>query len=285
MSIVDQRGALESASDAAAFRTEPSTTLSSTEPSTSGATHTEPAAVGIDLGSGYTRIWASGRPLVQLPSLNDSLSNPRPLMRRGRIVDSTGLRALLARILSRYQRPLPAGAVVVACRPVLSKAADDEAMRELLSTVFDPSRLLVTPTIRAAAIGAGAAPGPLLIADIGAQLIEVALLADGGLIAARQANIGIRDLTGPTADDIIVHTVTDLVQDLRRDTHARDVDRAAVHRGLVLVGGGAIAPELVARTTAALRLPVRSARRPRIAAVHGAGLSALAAIRRGPHRR
>ncbi|MEQ4305287.1 rod shape-determining protein [Plantactinospora sp. B6F1] len=273
MSIVDQHGALASASASGTQRT-------AGEP-----TGTEPAAVGIDLGSGYARIWASGRPLVQLPSLNDSLSNPKPLVQRGRIADANGLRRLLDRILSRYHQPLPSGAVMVACRPVLSKASDDEAMRELLTTVFQPSRLMLTPTIRAAAIGAGAAPGPLLIADVGAQLIEVAMLADGGLITARQATIGVRDLIGPTAADVVVHTVTDLVQDLRRDGRARDVDRAAAHRGLVLVGGGANTPELAARATAVLRLPVRSARRPRVAAVHGAGLSALAAIRRRPRRR
>ncbi|MDG4787802.1 rod shape-determining protein [Micromonospora sp. WMMD1102] len=241
---------------------------------------TEPTAVGIDLGSAYIRVWASGRPLVQLPSLDDSLSNPRPLVRCGRIVDERGLRTLLARILSHYRHPLPAGAVLVACRPVRSTPDDERALRDLLGTVFAPSRLLVTPTIRAAAIGAGAAPGPLLVADVGAQLVEVALLADGGLVAARQANVGIRDLVGPTAVDVVVHTVTELVQDLRREGRARDAERAALHRGLLLVGGGADAPELAARTTGVLRLPVRSARRPRVAAVHGAGLSALAAIRR-----
>jgi rod shape-determining protein MreB len=269
MRIVDEHGALQAASAAAAFRAEAPV-----------AESTCPAAVGIDLGSGYTRIWASGRPLVQLRSLNDSLSNPRPLMQRGRIADPTGLQALLARILARYQHPLPAGAVVVACRPVLNTPDDDNRMRDLLSTVFDPSRLLLTSTVRAAAIGAGAAPGPVLIADVGAQLTEVALLASGGLIAARRADVGIRDLIGRTAVDVVVHALAELVQDLRRERQPHDVYSAAAHRGLTLVGGGASAPELVARTAGALRLPVRSARHPRIAAVHGAGLSALAAIRR-----
>ena len=38
------------------------------------AAGTEPAAVGVDLGSGYTRIWASGRPTLHVPTVSDSLT-------------------------------------------------------------------------------------------------------------------------------------------------------------------------------------------------------------------
>lgn len=270
MGVVEQSGAVRPAPATAAFRT----ALPSSAPSA------EPAAVGIDLGSGYLRIWASGRPLVQLPSLSDSLSAPRPLMWRGRVSDAAGLRALLARIRRGYRHPLPDGAVVVACRPVLSTPAEDEALREVLGAAFHPSRLLLTATVRAAAIGAGVAPGPLLVADVGARLTEVALLADGCLAASRRADVGTRDLVAPSAVDGLAETIAQLVASLRREPRLRHVLDSAAQRGLTLVGGGAPAVELAARATGRLPLPVRSARRPRLAAVHGAGLSALAAIRR-----
>lgn len=242
---------------------------------------TEPAAVGIDLGSGHTRIWASGRPLVQSPTISDSLTNPKRLMRRGRITDTAALQDLLVRLIERYGRPLPTGATIVACRPVLSTPNDDHTVRQLLTETFNPSHLLFTSTVRAAAIGAGAAPGPVLVADVGAQLSEVAFLANGALLAARRATIGLDDLIGTTAVGTLARTLADLIEDLRRDPRCRAAGVAA-RRGLLLVGGGATLPELAARTARALKVPVRPIKRPRVAATHGAGLAALAALRRAP---
>jgi hypothetical protein len=54
---------------------------------------------------------------------------------------------------------------------------------------------------------------------------------------------------------------------------------AALPRGLVLVGDGATRPQLTARLTEALPVSVRSAARSRTAALHGAGMAALAARR------
>jgi rod shape-determining protein MreB and related proteins len=73
--------------------------------------------------------------------------------------------------------------------------------------------------------------------------------------------------------------VAALVRDLRVNPPGADVAPAAA-RGLVLVGGGATQPGLAARLASATRLAVRTATRPRTAAVHGAGLAALAALRR-----
>jgi rod shape-determining protein MreB len=241
---------------------------------------TGPAAVGVDLGSGYLKVWASGRPLLHVRAINDSLTNPARLVRRGRIADDVGLRAVLSRLLARYHWPLPAGPVVVVSRPVLSPPDDDAATRRLLTDILDPSRLLFIDSVRAAAIGAGAAPGPQLVADIGAGLVEVAVLADGRVVGARRAETGLDDLIDPTAPGPVLHAVADLFTDLRRDPGSRQLAATALGRGVVLVGGGATRPHLPARLSATLGLAVRASATPLVTSVRGAGLAALAALRR-----
>jgi rod shape-determining protein MreB and related proteins len=236
----------------------------------------EPAALGVDLGSAHTRIWASGRALLQASTVGGSLTHPTRPVQRGRITDPAALEAALQVLLRRFRRPVPAGATIVACHPVLADPDDQAALRDLLSNVFDRARVLPIATVRAAAIGSGAAPGPLLVADVGAQLTEVAVLADGTVRAARRADIGIRDLIGPRHLDPIIDTIAEFVGDLRREDLA-----APTAGGLLLVGGGAAQPTLAARTAAKLDMPVRVATKPQLAAVHGAGLAALATLRRG----
>ncbi len=249
-------------------------------PSGDPGTGAEPAAIGIDLGSGYIKIWASGRPLLHVPTIGGSLASPSRPIKRGRISDYEGLEAVLAGLAGRYHRPLPTGAVVVAARPVLADPGEETDIRRLLTDVFAPSRVLFIDTVRAAAIGAGAAPGPVIIADVGKDLTEVAVLAQGGVVGARRADIGLRDLIEPSASWPLVRTVADLFADLRRDRHSRQASATALGRGLVLVGGGATQPELAARIAGTLGLPVRPSATPLVAAVRGAGLAALAALRR-----
>jgi rod shape-determining protein MreB len=249
-------------------------------PASIDAATVEPAVVAVDLGSGYTRIWAAGRPTLSIPTISGSLTNPTRLVRCGRITDTAGYEHLLTRLLRRFHRPLPAGAVVVACRPVLATVDDEDVARRLLTAVFAPSRLLFIDTVRAAAIGAGATPGVLLVADVGAQLTEVTVLTGDRVLAARRADVGVSDLIRPTEPDPIVHTIVELVGDLRCDPRCRDLARAVTRRGLLLVGGAAARPELAAGTAGALGMAVRPAARPRAAALRGAGLAALAALRR-----
>jgi rod shape-determining protein MreB len=241
---------------------------------------TEPAAVGLDLGSAYTRIWVSGRPMLHVPTISESLTNPVSLIRRGRIADGSGLQALLERLVRRYPRPVPAGAVLVACRPVLADADDDLAVRRLLADVFDPSRVLFIDTVRAAAVGAGAGPGVQMVVDVGAQLTEVAILAGAGVTAARRAELGANDFIRPATPEVLVGTIVRLVGELRRDPGSRALASTAVSGGLLLVGGGASRPGLAAALAGALQTAVRSAARPRVTAVHGAGLAALSVLRR-----
>jgi rod shape-determining protein MreB len=82
---------------------------------------------------------------------------------------------------------------MVACRPVLAAPVDQDAIRRVVTAVFAPSRVLLIDTVRAAAIGSGAATGVLLVVDFGSQLTEVAVLLDGRVAAARRADMGTND--------------------------------------------------------------------------------------------
>jgi rod shape-determining protein MreB len=118
------------------------------------------------------------------------------------------------------------------------------------------------------------------VADVGAQLTEVAVLVGGSVAAARRADVGTSDLIAPSALDPLVRAVAELLDDLRGDPACRDVISPALRRGVLLVGGGAAQPGLAACVAAALRLAVRPAAEPRLAAVRGAALAALSTLRR-----
>ena len=119
----------------------------------------EPAAVAVDLGSGQARLWAVGEGIRVAPSAGEALSRPTPLVRRGRIVDAAGCVSVLTRLLHTFPQPLPVGPVVVACQPVLAVSAEQDVIRRVVTAVFAPSRMLLIDTVRAAAIGTGAATG------------------------------------------------------------------------------------------------------------------------------
>ncbi|GLZ02045.1 rod shape-determining protein [Actinoplanes sp. NBRC 103695] len=236
-----------------------------------------PAAVAVDLGSSTVGVWASHRGTINAPC-GDAFTASRPLLRRGRIVDPAGCVTLLSQLIRRYSEPVPAGGVVAACRPVLAGDRDQAVMRVVLEEVFAPTRLVFIDTVRAAAIGSGAAAGSLLVADIGTQLTEVALLEHGRVIAARRAELGTRDLTRGANLDLICGIVAQHLDELRGAATAAEIG-PAIARGVLLVGDGAVHPGLCTTLSAVLRLPVHRAASPRTAAVNGAGLAAMSLLR------
>ncbi|WP_433359579.1 cell shape-determining protein MreB [Actinoplanes sp. CA-142083] len=230
-----------------------------------------PTALAVDLGSGAVGVWAARRGTVSGPC-GEELASAGTLVRRGRVVDTEGCAEVLRRLVRRYPDPVPAGGVVAVCRPVLAGAPDQAAMRRVLDEVFQPSRVVFIDTVRAAAIGSGAAAGTLLVADLGAQLTELALLDRGRVVTARRADIGTRDLARGATVDLLAGTVARQFEDLR----APD---SAVRRGMLLVGDGATHPELPAALSAALRVRVHRAASPHTAALNGAGLAAMSLLR------
>ncbi|MFI7426618.1 rod shape-determining protein [Micromonospora sp. NPDC049836] len=235
-----------------------------------------PEPVAVDLGSAQLRIWLGPHGTLSVP-VGQGLRTP--VVRRGRIVDGPACTTELRRLLQDHRIPLPVGSFVVACRPVLATPADQEATRRVLNAVLAPARLLFVDSVRAGAIGAGAAAGTLLLADIGAQLTEVALLEHGRVVAARRAEVGTRDLNHAVTAGMLADTATRLIRELRQAPALRQPVRAALARGVVVIGDGATRPDLTARLVATLGATVHRAAAPRTAALTGAGMAAVAATR------
>jgi rod shape-determining protein MreB len=238
-----------------------------------------PTAVAVDLGSGTAQIWAVGYGAHATPTAGEALSQPGTLVRRGRIVDDAGCASTLAELLQTYPGSVPAGPIVIACRPVLATPADRATIRGVVTEVLAPARMLFIATVRAAAIGCGAATGVLLIVDVGAHLTEIAILVDGRVAAARRADLGTHDLASGATPGRLADIITRFVADLRREPQMRRLAAAALARGVVVVGDGATMPALTTRLAANLRVTVRTPAAPRSAALSGAGLAAMAACR------
>ncbi|MEV4701716.1 cell shape-determining protein MreB [Actinoplanes sp. NPDC049316] len=232
-----------------------------------------PTALAVDLGSRSAGVWASQRGTVSGPC-----GDADAPVRRGRVVDVDGCVTLLTGLVRRYPEPVPPGGVVVACRPVLAAPADEQAARRVLDAVFAPARVVFVDTVRAAAIGSGAAAGSLLVVDAGAELTEVALLLDGRVTAARRTDIGTRDLTRGATTGLLADTVVRHLDELRAGPERPEV-LSALARGPLLVGDGALQPDLAPALSRALRGPVHRAAAPRTAALTGAGLAAMSLLR------
>ncbi|MFH8584341.1 rod shape-determining protein [Streptomyces celluloflavus] len=236
--------------------------------------------IALDMGSARTRAWLPGRGMVcDVPTVTFPGAGAYPV-RRGSVVDVAGSARMLERLLGRCLPYVARRPLVVLTTPVLT--GDDQragALRAL--EILRPHRVLTIDSVRAAALGAGADPAePLLVADIGAQLTEVALLADGTVRHARRADRGTLDLDGALTTDAFVRTVVGMVLELLRAdaaTRVRAVD--ALARGLLLTGGGAIRPELGYALARLLRAPVRPVPAPHTAAVRGAATALLSAGR------
>jgi rod shape-determining protein MreB len=231
----------------------------------------------VDLGSCTAGVWAARQGTVH-GSWEDAATSAGTVVRRGSVIDVDRCTSLLAQFVRRYPEPVPDGGVVVACRPVLASEADQEATRRVLDAVFAPGRVVFIDTVRAAAVGSGAAAGSLLVVDVGAELAEVALLADGRVRAARRTEIGTRDLTRGATVDLIGDDVLRHVEDLRAGSDASALV-TALARGILLVGDGAVHPGLATSIARLLRVRVHRAAAPRTAALNGAGLAAMSLLR------
>ncbi|SCF21358.1 rod shape-determining protein MreB [Micromonospora viridifaciens] len=246
--------------------------------SANGASVTRPSPIAVDLGSGQLRMRLGGHePLTTL--ITDRSARRYPLVKRGRVVDGSGCATALTQLLRQHQVRLPSRPLVVACRPLLATPADQDLTRRVLDAVFAPARLLFIDTVRAAAIGAGAGAGTLLVADVGAQITEVAILRDSKVIAGRRANLGTGDLAHGATVDMLADRLARLVRELTQGAGVVPAAATALARGIVLVGDGATRPDLRDRLAAMAGAPVHRAAGPRTAALTGASLAAAAAAR------
>ncbi|SFE87001.1 rod shape-determining protein MreB [Actinoplanes philippinensis] len=223
------------------------------------------SAIAVDLGSDIAGVWTDRQGVV-----SGRCDSAGPLIRRGRVVDFDGCVAMLSQLVGTFAQPVPSGGVVVACRPVLASGDDQETTRRVLKAVFEPSRLLLIDSVRAAAMGAGETADMLLVADVGAELTEVAVLDYGRVVEARRSDIGTRDLSSDVPVDVIVDHIA---------AHVDSLDVEPPEDGLLLVGDGALHPGLVEAVAARLGIRVHRAADPRTAALNGAGKAAMSLLR------
>lgn len=235
----------------------------------------------IDMGSARTRAWMPGRGVVlDVPTVTFPGAVSNYPVRRGRIVDVEGSARMIDRLLGRRTSHFGRRPVVVLTTPVLSGDAHRTDALGALG-VLQPRTVLTIDGPRAAAMGARAdLSEPLLVIDVGAHLTEAALLVQGTVERARREAVGTSDLGGSMTPAVLVQTVVDMVTSLLNDDKTSDtVD--AVARGPLLVGGGALRPEITYGLARRLNGPVRPAPAPHTVAVRGAA-SALMAVRRHP---
>ncbi|MFF9979106.1 rod shape-determining protein [Streptomyces erythrochromogenes] len=225
--------------------------------------------LALDLGSSRTRAWISGRGMVlDAPTITFPDARLVHPVQRGAIVDVPATARMLDRLLGDHM-PRRARPLVVVTTPVLHGPAHREQARAVVQ-VLRPRAVLTLPTARAVAHAADADPGrPLLVADIGARLSEVVLLAGGAVVDARSAALGTGDLVdaGDSEElgDAVVAMITSMV---RQDRTA--LTATALKRGALLAGGGALLADLAPRLVAGLRAPVTAVPDPHTAALRGA---------------
>lgn len=225
--------------------------------------------IALDLGSARTRVWLSGRrTIIDMPTVTfPGVGSVCPIQ-RGCIVDTPGTARMLNRMvghrLPRFGRP-----VVILTTPVLGAVAYRTEARAAVE-ILRPRTVLTVSTARAVAVAVDAdLTRPLLVVDLGAHLTEVALLADGAVVDARHTALGTSDLDRLTPPAQIADAVVAMVTTmLEEDPGSQALD--ALRRGALLVGGGALRPEITYRLAPRLDTPVQPVPAPQTAAVRGA---------------
>ncbi|MET9394567.1 rod shape-determining protein [Streptomyces sp. NPDC006624] len=223
--------------------------------------------VALELGSARTRAWVPGRGLItDVPTVTFGAGTTYPIQ-RGTIVDEAGCARMLQRLLG-HRLPRRTRPHIVLTTPVLDGPAYRSAARAAVE-VLRPRTVRTIPTARAVALAAGAGLSrPLLVVDVGAHLSEVVLLSGTGVVDARRAALGTGDL-GAARPAGIADTVASMITEmLRQDRTSRTAD--ALHRGVLLAGGGALRPGIVHDLSGLLGVPPRVVPAPHTAAVRGA---------------
>lgn len=263
----------------------------------------QPRGVAIDLGSARTRVWTpTGRLVVDTRT-------GRGLVSRGKVLDREGVRTLVGAAVASREPELLRGAQSMAAQsmgaqstgarsmgarsmggarpvdvrtavvttPVLCDDAHRDDIRAVLHALGVTTVVLID-AVKAAAFGARAdVTEPLLVVDLGAQLTEIALLGGGCVVEARRIPLGLDDARSVVP---IVEVVADTILELLRGPYGPQlVD--ALDRGVLLVGGGALRPEITYKLSGRLGASACPAPAPHTAAVRGAA-TALQATHRHP---
>ncbi|MEU8706403.1 rod shape-determining protein [Streptomyces sp. NPDC048565] len=226
--------------------------------------------LAIDLGSSGTRAWVPGRGLVAGGPAGCEERAGRPV-RRGRIVDAASCAGLLGRLADTALGDHRQDSMIVLSHPVLAGREHRALAGELLAALGASGAVVVNSASAVAACAGPLGGGPVLVVDMGAELTEVALLVDGKVVDARQADAGLSDLDPRSLPAELVRSVLDMITSMwREDQHG--AVRGALRRGPVLTGGGALRRDVTDLIEGCLGVPVRIAADPATAVVRGAAL-------------
>ncbi|MFJ8885120.1 rod shape-determining protein [Streptomyces sp. NPDC102402] len=226
--------------------------------------------LAIDLGSSGTRAWVPEQGLVPGGPAHGEAGTSRPV-RRGRIVDAESCAGALNRLADLALGPHRQDSVIVLSRPVLAGQEHRASAREVLAALGPSDGVVIDSASAAAACAGGPDGGPVLVVDMGAELTEVALLVDGAVVDARQAEAGLSDFEASSLPAATVRNVLGMVTAMWREDRYGAV-RGALRRGPVLTGGGALRSDVTGRIAAHLGVRVRVDRDPATAVVRGAAL-------------
>jgi rod shape-determining protein MreB len=237
-----------------------------------------PAGVAVDLGSARAKFCVPDQCPLDVPTTapyagprNGATGRP---VSRGRVLDVRAAAALVADLVDGLRT---GNLLVVATTPVLCGDRDRENVRAAMIAA-GASDVLTIDGVKAAALGAEVdLIEPLLVVDVGAELVEVALLSEGLVVEARCAQVGLDDDVPPAT---LVGEAADGILELLRGDRGSQVAEA-LDRGILLTGGGGLHPEIAATLGERLATAVRPAPAPHTVAVRGAA-TALRAARRHP---
>ena len=236
--------------------------------------------VALDLGSSRVRAGLPGRPvLVDRPSSFGPDRRPgagpaaRPAPIRHGLVDDVNACAGLARGALHEMVDDRAPGLILLGVPT---AAGDAHLRRVLAAVHAaaPVPVCTVDAPLAAALGGGinaTDPRPRVIMDIGAGIVEMAVVAHGSTRTTRSIQYVPEYSPGRAAARLPSYVVDRLAIDLRRmlDSLPAPSRMRARDGGLLLTGGGSLLPSLPGRLTARVRLSVTVARDPAHATIRG----------------
>jgi actin-like ATPase involved in cell morphogenesis len=196
-------------------------------------------------------------------------------IRAGVVRDPVGCVHVLTMLLEKAR--LRSGAVrdVAVCLPATASEQDALVVAAVVNSAIG-GRVVPVESTLAAAMGAGldvASSAPRVVCDVGAGVTEVAVVGEGRVMAAAGVRVGLVKYH----DDQTRHCrrLVELVRQVLDDLPAL-VAADAVAAPALMVGGGALRPDLVRRFGEASGLLVRVPTRPREATARGLGGCAAA---------
>lgn len=220
----------------------------------------------IDVGASRVRLLLRDRGVVLEESV-DELVELDGFRDRGCLLAAI-LKAAFARVHLRTGWLCPVRRAVLAVPAGVSemeKRIFEDALRSLgVKDVY----LIESPM--AAAMGAGcsvAEPKATCVVDIGARLIQSAVISLAGIVSCQSSErTGAMDAKWLTTR--VIELIRDNIEDCRNKGRFSLIDDLA-EKGVVLVGGGALTIGLASAVSEALNCPVRVADQPQLAVVYG----------------